>query len=139
MEVKRGIVGGAIAGIVAGIVGWIVGALLFFVGLYGVTEPIKELPFPIEYSLLGMIVVLTVLGIIFGAIYAMLYDSLRGQGIYKGVFFGFLLWVIKDVAGALTMFDLALYLAIDFLILGIVAFLVYGAILGMVCERIYKY
>jgi len=71
-------------------------------------------------------------GTIMGAIYARFYDRVPGKGILKGLYFGLLIWLIKDImAGsylALTMLEIPS--AIILIINGFFMWSAYGLMLG---------
>jgi hypothetical protein len=139
MDVKKGIIGGLAAGVMAGIVAWIVGMLLTLAGLWGITEPIPSELFPsTTYLLMGSIVLGVIFGVVFGIIYAMLYPSILGKDLSKGLCYGFLIWIIKDIAAAAYMFAgwQAGFMALDFLVVGLPMWLVYGAVLATVYEKL---
>lgn len=143
MEIKRGIISGLSAGIVMGIVGCMVGGLLWM-ALWGGTPPGLPLLSPV-YILSVLIGIGAVFGIIFGLIYTILYPSLRGKGTSKGLFYGFLIWIFSSLlvtayilAGLSVPPELIPTMSAFELVYGIITWLVYGAILGFVYEKIPK-
>ena len=90
---KNGIAAGAVAGLAGAIVGIIflpVGAMM---GLY------PEMPASMEVAV-GMIVLTIIWGAVFGAMYQRFYNQIPGEGITKGLVFGYgVIWLIKDVMG----------------------------------------
>lgn len=96
---KRGPVTGAIAGLVAGIVGVIFGIIGRSWGLVAftpITLPVPPQPDP--YIAVIMIVLTIIFGAIFGTIYSRFYNQIPGKRFSKGVYFGLMIWLIKDVA-----------------------------------------
>ena len=140
MGLKGGVLGGAIGGIVAGIVDMVVGYSFTLMGLIGITEPIlmEEFPLPVSIIIVGSIVISIISGIIFGAIYSRLYPSIPGKALTKGVYYGLLIWIIKDIVAAMYMVVPygAHYMAFDFVAIGLPMWLVCGAVLAAIYERI---
>jgi len=128
---KSGVVAGAIGGVVASIVAVLIIALgsLF-------EEPVST-PVPVEQLIVTFFVITIVFGAIFGAIYQKLYDPIPGTGIRKGVYFGLMVYLIKDIAIApyLAFIDMQTQLAIDYVILGIIMWIPYGAVLGALYKK----
>jgi len=128
---KSGVVAGAIGGLVGSIVAVLIVVLeSLFVGL----EPT---PIPVEQIIVTFFAITIIFGAIFGAIYQKLYDPIPGTGILKGVYFGLMVWLIKDVATApyLAFIDMQTQLAIDYVFIGFFAFIPYGAVLGALYKK----
>lgn len=141
MRFKVGFLAGAIAGIVSAFVNLLVGAALLSIGIIGITESfttVEEFPFPASYILVGLIGIGIVTGIICGAIYSKLYESIPGKALSKGVCYGVIIWIIKDIGAAMYMILPwgAYYLASAFIACGLPLWLVYGAVLGTIYEKI---
>ena len=87
---KSPIISGLIAGFIAGLV-------LAISNISGVYELFSVLPsiFPdgLHYLIPSKIIVITIWGIVWGLLYSIFYDYLPYQGLKKGIFYGFILWV----------------------------------------------
>jgi len=128
---KSGVVAGAIGGLVGSIVALLIVALeSLFVGL----EPT---PVPVEQIIVTFFVITIIFGAIFGAIYQKLHDPIPGTGISKGVYFGLMVYLIKDIAIApyLAFIDMQTQLAIDYVFIGIFMWIPYGAVLGALYKK----
>jgi hypothetical protein len=131
---KSGILVGAIAGVAAGIVA--VACSYIFAISIGIFEPpggskIWDISlirlFAVAHFSLDMI-----WSIIFGAVYAMLYGSIPGKGVVKGLYFGLLIWMIKDIAaGSYTaLIALEIDWAFALILIGFFMWIAYGLVLG---------
>jgi hypothetical protein len=141
MELKRGILSGLAAGLVMGVAGYLLGALLWRT-LWGGAPPGLPLLSPV-YIFSALLGIGAVFGILFGVIYALLYSCLRGEGTSKGLFYGFLVWVFSGVLNAAYILvgltvppELIPTMSVFELVWGLITWLVYGAVLGFVYERI---
>lgn len=130
---KNILVVGAIAGAVAGIVAFIFSYLL---GNIGIFEPPGGLEIW-DFSLLMLsTVALTSLGLIWGIvfsiIYARFYDRVPAKGAIKGLYFGLIIWLIKDIAaGSFVAFiGLGTEIAIRLISVGFFMWIAYGLVLG---------
>ena len=124
----KGIYAGAIAGIVGGIVGVIFGYIGSAMKLFPVTDPLT--------SPVGMIVLTIIFGAIFGRLYSKFRDPIPGSGPMKGINFGLMIWLIKDIAAgaylAVTMLHVVDAIALIFI--GFFMWIAYGYVL----ERLRK-
>lgn len=89
-------------------------------------------------SIMGSIALGMIFGVTFGIIYAMVYPSILGKDISKGLCYGFLIWIIEDIAAAAYMFAgwQAGFMALDFLVVGLPVWLVDSAVLATVYEKL---
>jgi hypothetical protein len=134
---KSFILAGAIAGFAAGIIFFIFGSTFIRFGL--IEPPITP---EIWYELYGLVFLAgislgIVWGIIFSAIYSMLYDSIPNKGALKGLYFGILIWIIKDVAAGSYLGAIAAgtYYAVTLISIGFFMWIVYGPILGYLYKK----
>ena len=77
----------------------------------------------------------TVLAVVVGLVYALLYDGIPGRGVSKGFAFGCILWLVGVLPPAFTMHVLTvvngwtvLYLSLQ----GLVEYLAYGALIALI-------
>jgi len=72
-----------------------------------------------------------------GVAFSFLYSLIPGKGAVKGLYFGFSIWVIKDVAAgsylALTMMEVSL--AISLIFGGFFMWIVYGPVLATLYKK----
>ncbi len=135
---KSSIVAGAIAGSIMGMVNFVLGYMLSYIG---VTEPLGG-SWEIAQSLLMLIVLalfsLSVIwGIFFGAIYGRFFDNIPGKGVMKGLVYGILVWIAKDVAAGsyVTLIFMATSISINLIIVGFFMWIVYGLVLGYLYKK----
>jgi len=76
-------------------------------------------------------------GVIFGLLFASLYGWIPGKGVVKGLYYGLLIWVIKDVCAgsylALTIFEVNS--GIMLISAGFFMWIVYGPVLGILYKK----
>ncbi|MCW4032116.1 MAG: hypothetical protein NWF08_01840 [Candidatus Bathyarchaeota archaeon] len=129
---KIGIVAGLVAGIAAGII-----AIINILFLFNIGRSYYDLPSPPETSMIYITMVeLTIniiWGIALGIFYSKVYDLIPGKGVYKGLFYGLVLWLILNVRNA-TFNVIYEPHGIFKQILGISIQIVYGLLLGILYE-----
>ena len=135
---KSSILAGAIAGSIMGIVNFVLGYMLSYIGI---TEPLGG-SWEIAQSLLMLIVLalfsLSVIwGIFFGVIYGRFFDNIPSKGVMKGLVYGILVWIAKDVAAGsyAAMIFMAMYISINLIIVGFFMWIVYGLVLGYLYKK----
>jgi hypothetical protein len=131
---KSGILAGAIAGIVAGIVNFALGPMLAqieIIEILGGTWEIWDPSFYVTFAL-AFISLALIWGTIFGLIYSRYYDSTPGRGVLKGLFFGLMIWFIKDVAAGsyVALIFVAINISTTLILVGFFMWVVYGLVLG---------
>jgi hypothetical protein len=127
---KSGVAAGAIAGLVGGIVGDIVGAIGYYAGLFEMESA------NIAYSAVIGIVLTIIFGTIFGAIYSRFHDQIPGIGVSKGLYFGLMIWLIKDIAaGAYIGFVEGVIPTAIWLQSGFFMWITYGPLLGALYKK----
>ena len=137
---------GAIAGFIAGIVCVIFYYVGGMIGLYSIgAENIKLsivrfiatriLGVPLDATLAVTASIVTIIfGILFGVMYSKLYDSIPGKDIKKGLHFGLMIWLIKDIAGGIYVALMGgLVFATELIFVGFFMWIVYGFII----EKLY--
>ena len=134
---KSSVLAGAIAGFAAGIAFFILGSSFIRIGV--IEPPITP---GIWYELYGLVFLAGVSlgiiwGIIFSAIYSMLYDSIPSKGVLKGLYFGILIWIIKDVAAGsyLGLIGGGTYYAVTLILIGFFMWIIYGPVLGYLYKK----
>jgi len=128
---QKAMIAGAVAGVVGGIVAVIFGAIGLSIGLY------QAGPVPMANIATAMIVLTIIFGAIFGAVYSRFYDSIPGVGILKGLYFGLLIWLIKDIMNGLYIaFTTAnVNYTIGSIWIGIFLHPVFGSLLGALYKK----
>ena len=128
---KSGVIAGATAGLVGGIVGDIVGAIGYYAGLFEMGSV------DIAYASVIAIVLTIIFGAIFGAIYSRFHDQIPGIGVSKGLYFGLMIWFIKDIAaGACVGFvEGVIPSAIWLIFIGFFMWITYGPLLGALYKK----
>ena len=89
-------------------------------------------------GLVVTVIVLTVVfGAIFGAIYSKLCDSIPGEGVMKGLYFGLMIWLIHDISQSafLAFVDKEITLAISTVFAGFFIWIVYGLVIGKLYKK----
>jgi hypothetical protein len=71
-------------------------------------------------------------GVIFGVVYSILYNSIPGKGVLKGLCYGILIWLIKDIAAGsyIALIGIGTNYALALILVGFFMWIVYGFILG---------
>jgi hypothetical protein len=136
---KNGILAGAIAGVIMGICTVIIG----FISVYylGIKQPTYDVeawtPTLTIWLTLAQISLGIIWGSIFGAIYTFVCDLIPNKGIIKGLYYGLLLWLIKDIAaGSYTaLMIMNVTVAIDLIYYGFFMWTIYGLILGYLYKK----
>jgi len=136
---KSGIFAGAIAGVIMGICTVIIGfTSVFYIGIMQPTYDIETwTPTLTIWLALAQISLGLIWGSIFGAIYTFVYDIIPRKGVIKGLYFGLLIWLIKDIAaGSYTALMLMeVKTAINLIYYGFFMWTIYGLILGYIYKK----
>jgi len=127
---KNPIIAGAIAGVISGIFGATMVAVGYSIGLYGI--PLAPMTVAVPVFILLTIIFGTVLGLIYGRFHSLI----LGNGLKKGLYFGLMIWFIKDIMAAsyviLIMEQIAV--GINLIVVGLYLWILYGLVL----EALYK-
>jgi len=128
---KSVIAAGAIAGLVSGIVGTIFG----FIGLS--SGLMSSPPGSTSTAVLMMIVLAIIWGAVFSMFYQRFHDGIPGKGIMKGVYFGLMIWLVKDIAAGsfIGLIDMATKLAFGLIYLGFFMWISYGYVLSTLYKK----
>ena len=83
--------------------------------------------------------------IFFGLLYKRIYNLIPGKGIIKGLFFGLLIWFIKDIAagaylifsGTVTAGGLFEWVTagVNLIVMGLNMWIIYGLVLGYLYKK----
>lgn len=130
---KSGLVAGAVAGVVSGIISVVVG----FIGSESVLGLYSTVPGSIESIIISMIVLTIIFGAIFGVLYSKFYDAVPLEGALKGLSFGLIIWLVKDIASAayIGIVDRIIEVAIGLVFIGFFMWIVYGLVLGTLYKK----
>jgi hypothetical protein len=135
---KNGILAGAIAGVVMGICTVIVGfTSVSYIGIMQPTYDVTWTPTLMMWLTLAQISLGIIWGGIFGAIYTFVYNIIPRKGVIKGLFFGLLIWLVKDIAaGSYTaLMIMNVKIAIELIYYGFFMWIIYGLILGYLYKK----
>jgi len=143
---KSRIYAGAIAGVITGLLSGTIMNIGLLIGLYGVPSG-AILSTPLEKVIVlfvGWVVLTVILGSCFGLVFSKAYDIIPGKGMRKGLFFGLLIWFIKDIAagaylilvGSLGPLNLQWVAAgVNLVVLGFYMWPIYGLVLGALYKK----
>ena len=135
---QKGMIAGAIAGVIMGIT---VTPLYFISVLIGISEIlVSETVWDLSMYTLTVVAHISlglIWGIIFGLLYSKYYECTPGKGIMKGLYFGLIIWMVKDLAaGSYTAFILQEATTAKFLIYyGFFMWIIYGVVLGFLYKK----
>jgi hypothetical protein len=131
----------AIAGLISGLLSAIIVVIGRLIKLFGVLAPMEN---TIIFSI-GWIVLTVIFCIFFGLLYKGIYDLIPGKGIMKGLFFGLLIWFIKDIAaGAYLIFTGTVVAGglfewitagVNLIVMGSYMWVIYGLVLGYLYKK----
>jgi len=134
---KSGFISGAIAGVIAGIVAAIVALIstiifvfimkvLPYIGAPEIWIPSMQTLFAIVSFLLNMI-----WGGILGILYVVLYNSIPGKGIKKGLIYGWIIFLISNVRAFSFLMPFAIFdFGLTWTAIGFFVLTTYGLVLG---------
>ncbi|MCW4033006.1 MAG: hypothetical protein NWF08_06395 [Candidatus Bathyarchaeota archaeon] len=138
---KNAVLASAIAGLISGLLSTIIVLIGRLMKLFGVLAPLEN---AFMFSV-GWIVLTVIFCIFFGLLYKRIYDLIPGKGIMKGLFFGLLIWFIKDIAaGAYLIFSgtvvaegLLEWIAagVNLIVMGSYMWVIYGLVLGTLYKK----
>ncbi|MDY6965044.1 MAG: hypothetical protein SVM80_03620 [Halobacteriota archaeon] len=140
MDVRKGLISGVVAGISLFFIGWLMEAFTMeslFLPYYEATPELWN-PIGTTVAFEGVVVALVV-GILMGAIYTIFYRAIPSGGVFKGLIFGLMFFLISDVP---SFFNLQLLIPIPdevimyWFLKDLISFLVSGTVLAMVYESV---
>jgi hypothetical protein len=125
-SLKAGIIAGLIAGVISGLFGAIMVAVGYSIGLYGIPLTPMTITVPI------FIVLTVIFGTVLGLIYGRFYSLILGKGLKKGLYFGLMIWFIKDIMAAsyVTFIMEQIAVGINLIVVGLYVWIVYGLVIG---------
>jgi uncharacterized membrane protein YadS len=135
---KNAILAGAIAGLVSGIVS----SLLVFVGLsigiLGANIIVSVSQLQKTNSAIYIILLTVIFGTLVALIYSKFYDSIPGKGLKKGLYFGLMIWFVKDIMAAayitIPMMQPAI-IGVNLIVVGFYVWVIYGLVLGYLYKK----
>ena len=135
---KRAIIVGLIAGFIAGIVQ----AFLDISGIYQLfSDHPASLPISIYLSMqnimLSRIILYSLWGIIWGALYSFFYDHIPGKGLKKGLIFSLLVWIAVTFHPAIVIVQYGFdEYFIPWVLTGFFSVCItYGLLIGYLCKK----
>lgn len=139
-DYRKAMILGAIAGSLGGLTASVMVYVYLLSGILSMRAHYFEVP---VFSALIVFILLTAFyGSLWALLYSMFYDSIPGKGITKGLIFGLLIYLIKDVqAGTYLAFASSLQVellnmaALDLMTIGIYSWIVWGLILGYLYKK----
>ena len=142
-DMKGGILPGAIAGLFAGIAAGIVAAGGPVIGLWQTAGVPQVMTFDFLISQVQTHIVLNMFwGVIFGALYAIVYNLVPGKGVTKGLVYSMILWIL--FAFIHWSFNLSWFVFIDnwplvMYYLGVIAIgIAHNIVFGLVLGYLYR-
>jgi hypothetical protein len=135
---KNAILAGAIAGLVSGIVSSILVFVGLSTGLYGANIIAPASQPEITNSAIYMILLTLILGSLVALIYSKFYDSIPGKDLKKGLYFGLIIWFVKDIMAALYLvmpMMQPIIIGVNLIVVGLYVWVIYGLVLGYLYEK----
>lgn len=128
---KNVIFAGTIAGLISGITCSIIGHLWYSMKIFEFT------PGSLMEVAVSTAVLTIIFGIIFSFIYARFYSLIPGGGVWKGIYFGLMIWLIKDIAAGSYVAFVARQpgIGIDLIVGGLYMWIIYGVALGYLYKK----
>ena len=142
---KNPILAGSIAGIFGGIgatFGWFIAYNTRTV--IGIMNLSPELQLPISFWISHVtteVLIHILFGALFGLIYSKLYDWIPGRGVFKGLIYAFLIYLISNIRPVILFIahDFSFWTAMPFAeglsFVGFFVFLFYGIVLGILYKK----
>ena len=139
MNITRVLISGVVIWIVSFLFGWLTCAWLF--------NWVYELPPNIWVdpeimmstgNIIGVNIIGLIAAILFALVYAILYNGIPGDGIKKGLIYGFLMWLVGALVGLATMpfyMTIATTVVIYWILNALVINLINGVILGLIYKK----
>lgn len=139
MNVKKIMIAGIIIWLVDSLFGWLTCGWLFN-WIY--TLPPNIWVAPAEMMASGNMIGANVVGIframIFASVFAFLYRGLPGEGVKKGMNYGFIVWLVGTLSGIASMpfyMTIAAAVVMYWIVQGLVLALIDGAIVGAIYKQ----
>jgi hypothetical protein len=125
---------GPAVGAIGGLAGGIAANIFYPVGtMIGLFPPSQADPMT---AMIIAIVTTIIFGIIFGVIYSKLFDCIPGQGVMKGLYFGLMIWLIKDITAGTYVYNMGFPIITTILVwVGFFMWVVYGLVIGYLYKK----
>ncbi len=136
MNVKKIAVASVVIWIVSAVFGWLTCGWLFN-WVYQLPPNIWKSPEEMSVSLIWMNLIGLLTAAIFVLVFAVLYKGIPGEGVKKGLIYGFLIWLVSSFSGLITM-PFYMTIATTVVIYWIINHLVMCLIIGAIAGAIYK-
>lgn len=137
MNIKRALIAGIAVWIVSFVFGWLTCGWLFN-WVYELPPNIWKGPEAMAgLNMVWMNLVGLFVAIVFALVYALLYKGIPGEGIRKGLMYGFIVWLVGALSGILPL-PFFMTIATGVVIYWIAIDLVRYLLLGVVVAVIYK-
>lgn len=135
---KNAILAGAIAGLVSGIVSSLLVFVGLSIGLLGANIIVSASQLQKTNSAIYIILLTVIFGTLVALIYSKFYDSIPGEGLKKGLYFGLMIWFVKDIMAAayiaMPMMQPAI-IGVNLIVVGFYVWVIYGLVLGVLYKK----
>ncbi len=131
--------------IISSVVIWIVSVAFGFLTcgwlfnwVYQLPPNIWKSPEAMAVNLIWMNLIGLLTAIIFASVFALLYKGIPGQGIKKGINYGFIIWLVSALSGMITMpfyMTIATTVVVYWIILALALNIINGAIIGAIYKE----
>jgi uncharacterized membrane protein YeaQ/YmgE (transglycosylase-associated protein family) len=141
MRILRGFIGGIVAGILKigiSLVEWKIFERLYLGKTgenYHVVSQLWKIFSPEVYWGTNIWLIDIVIGILFGCLFGILHDSMPGKRIVKGIFYGFIIWIIGEFPGTVRNF---MFIPEEMIIMWISSGLINSMLLGLSIAIVYE-
>jgi hypothetical protein len=130
--------------VIAGVVVWIVNSIFFILGLFpwvyqlppDIWRDFTAVPATV-FNLIGPHVIGLIRAMLFALVFAILYKGIPGTGVFKGMIYGVLVWIVGALSGMPSM-PFYMTIATGVVIYWIIQQLVLGVINGAIVGVLYK-
>jgi hypothetical protein len=125
---------GPAAGFIGGLASVIAASIFYPVGtMIGLLPPSQADPMTFSIK---MLVTTIIFGVIFGFIYVKLFDCFPGKGVMKGLYFGLMIWLIKDITAGTYVYIMEFPTIPTILVwMGFFMWVVYGLVIGYLYKK----
>ena len=137
MNTKKIILSSVVIWIVSVVFGFLTCGWLFN-WVYQLPPNIWKTPEVMTVNLIWMNLIGLLTAIIFASVFALLYKGIPGQGIKKGINYGFIIWLVSALSGMITMpfyMTIATTVVVYWIILALALNIINGAIIGAIYKE----
>ena len=127
-----------LAGAIAGLVGGIVSSFLVVVGtMFGLYGSLAGRGSPINAAIVSIILTVIFGVTVWGLMYSRFYDLIPGKGLKKGLIFGLMIWLVKDIVagGYIGLAMQEMSVAVSLIVVGFYCVVTYGLVLGLLYKK----